>query len=253
MGFFLEDKHFGHNGSNQGFESMASAALDGRSGFVLMANDNGSWRLMDSVARTLARIYGWQGRDAPLALANQKAPAAWQRLAGDYGPWRVRWADHALWWAMGPGGWQRLWITGPEQFALDSGDRVRFEGSTLITPQGPQPRAEAKPLPAWTPYFRGSVNNWAATQALRKVGPGRWQIELALPAGKQEFKIGDAEWAAVNLGGGGLVKPGPWQLLSARGGNLLLDLPAAGRYRVELELDDSPRPARLRLIKTPAR
>lgn len=249
MGFFVEEKSFGHNGSNQGFESMASAALDGRNGFVLMANGNGSWQLMDGVARTLARVYGWKEREAPLALANQKAPAAWKRHEGDYGSWRVRWADNALWWAMGPGGWQRLWITGPEQFALDSGDRLRFEGSTLITPQGSLPRAEPAPPPAWTPYFRGSVNNWTATQALRRVGKGRWQIELALPAGKQEFKIGDPEWNTVNLGGGGQVAPGTWQVLSARGGNLLLDLPTAGRYRVELELDDSPRPARLRLTK----
>ena len=248
MGFFVEDTAFGHNGSNQGFESMATAELDGRSGFVLMANDNGTWQLMEGVARTLARVYGWKDRAAPLALANQKAPAAWKGLAGDYGPWRVRWADIALWWAMGPGGWQRLWITGPRQFALASGDRVKFEGDTLITPHGPVARADPAPLGAWTPYFRGSANNWAATQALRPVTPGRWQIDLDLPAGKQEFKIGDAEWKAVDLGGSAPVKPGAWQGLSPRGGNLLLDLPAASRYRLELELDNSPRPARLRLM-----
>ena len=112
-------------------------------------------------------------------------------------------------------------------------------------------RAEPAPLPAWTPYFRGSANNWAATLALRPAGKGRWQIELELPAGKQEFKIGDADWRVVDLGGdgSGALRPAAWQPLRPRGANLLLDLPSAGRYRLELELDDSPRPARLRLLK----
>ena len=91
----------------------------------------------------------------------------------------------------------------------------------------------------------------AATQALRPAGKGRWQIELELPAGKQEFKIGDADWRVVDLGGDGsdALRPAAWQPLRPRGANLLLDLPSAGRYRLELELDDSPRPARLRLLK----
>lgn len=250
-GFFIEGRFFGHNGSNQGFESLATAALDGGDGLVLMANDNGSWPLMDALRRTVARLYGWSEGAAPLALADQRLPASAPAWAGDYGSSRLRWAQGQLWLAPGPGQWQRLWRVqdgSAGAFATAQGERLRLSAAGLQRGSDALlPRQPPGPLPPVQPLLRGSFNAWGTAQALREVAPGRWQIDTALPAGRSEFKIGDADWGLVNLGGGHSLQPGRWQALQAQGGNLLLDLPQAGRWRLTLQMSDSPTPPRLKL------
>ncbi len=84
-------------------------------------------------------------------------------------------------------------------------------------------------------YLRGSMNDWGTTAAMTRVDGRRYVLELALPAGRHEFKFGSADWQAVDLGGG---EGG----LAIAGGNLVLEVPAAARYRFELDATDALRP-----------
>ncbi len=51
-------------------------------------------------------------------------------------------------------------------------------------------------------YLRGSLNSWGTDNLMEYVGEGKYQTELVLSAGDYEFKFADADWAAVNVGGG---------------------------------------------------
>lgn len=262
LGFFLEGpqdrpSRFGHNGSNQGFESMAVADLDGGEGLVIMANTNGTWGLMEAVRRTLARVYGWPGEVAPLAVAQQALPPAAKAWLGEYAlpdrkPLRLREHQGSLWVDSGPGHWHRLWLTADGSYASVEGLRgLRFSAQGLQAGAGTD-WVQRQPLKAFKmpPIFlRGSMNDWQATQALRPVGPGRWQVELSLPAGQHEFKIGDAQWAVIDLGSTlqTATPLGDWQPMTPRAGNLLLEPARPTRYRLELRLRDAPEPAQLRV------
>ncbi len=261
-GFFIEGQRFGHDGSNQGFESLSSADLDGGEGVVIMANGQNSWKMFEAIVRTLARVYGWTDRVAPLAVADQRLPVASPAWVGQYAvtdrkPLRIRTQAGALLIDSGPGHWHRLWRTENGSYATDdNGPRdLRFTPAGLLWPgsERPLPRQALTPLKLPTIHWRGSLNDWQAALPLRAAGTGRWLLDLNLPAGKQDFKLGDADWQQVDLGSpdGRVLLTGAWQRLAPRGGNLLLDLPRAGRYRLELQMSDSPQPARLRLSVMP--
>jgi CubicO group peptidase (beta-lactamase class C family) len=84
-------------------------------------------------------------------------------------------------------------------------------------------------------YLRGSMNEWSTAAPLARADGRRYAVELALPAGRHEFKFASADWKAVDLGAG---EGG----LAIAGGNLVLDVPAAARYRFTLDASDVLRP-----------
>ncbi len=261
MGFFIDDKpaRFGHNGSNQGFESLSFAFKDRGEGLVLMANGQNNWPMFEAIVRTMARIYDWPGLAATEAARDQGLPHAASGWVGDYSlpggkPLRVRLNGGQLWLERGPGDWKRLWRDADGRFGTDDGlQRLTFSASGLHLPDTatPLPRQALSRAKLPTVYLRGSFNQWQTGQALKPVAPGRWRTELELPAGRHEFKLGDADWALVNLGGERqeAVTPGRQTLLTARGSNLLLDLPSSGGYRVDLRFDDSPAKPSLQLTR----
>ncbi len=261
LGFFIDGgkgpaQRFGHNGSNQGFESLATAFVNQGDGVVIMANGQNTWALMEALLRTLGRIYQWPGLAAPLALADQTLPPEAVRWVGTYEPrqgpaQQVRLHGAALWLTTGAGSWQRLWRTEAGAYATEFGQPLlRFTAQGVQAgDEAPLPRQALAPLRWPAVYLRGSLNNWQPTQALQAIGPGRWRLALDLPGGRHEFKLGDADWQAVDLGGtsNAAISLGAWTRLRTRGGNLVLDIPSSGRYQLELEVSDSPRPPRLRL------
>ena len=266
LGFFLDGspeqpKRFGHNGSNQGFESMAVADLDGGEGLVLMANTNGTWGLMEAVRRTLARVYGWPDEQAPLAVAQQALPPAARTWLGEYAlpgrkPLRLRLHQGALWVDSGPGHWHRLWLTSDGSYVSEEGLRdLRFSAAGLQLGKGSDWVARQPLTPRRLPamFLRGSMNDWQATQRLQQRRDGLWQVEFSLPAGRHEFKIGDAQWGEVDFGSASAdpVTPGRWQPLMARGSNLQLAPERPTRYRLQLRVSDSPAPAQWRLQVLP--
>jgi hypothetical protein len=102
----------------------------------------------------------------------------------------------------------------------------------------PPPVARYKLPPPAMPalYLRGDFNDWSTRHPMQRGEADRWVIEVGLPAGRQGFKLADAQWLSVDLGGdgSGSVTPGRWQTLHVQGNNLPLDVPSAGRYRIEL-------------------
>jgi CubicO group peptidase (beta-lactamase class C family) len=105
---------------------------------------------------------------------------------------------------------------------------------------------KAAPVPpavnvlARTPLFlRGSMNAWKDSAPLVEVEPGLLQVRLALAAGMQQFKVGDADGKVADFGARfdeAVVKPGRSQPLEFRGEDLFLELREAGEFLFQLDL-----------------
>jgi CubicO group peptidase (beta-lactamase class C family) len=267
-GFFLDGKRFGHNGSNQGFESAALIGAETGDGVVIMINSQNSWALVDALVRTVARVYGWPEMAAPRAAAQQRLGAQARRWEGSYtvsdgSTISLRMAQGTLWLQPGPGAWERLVRTTDGRFTTEraqpmfslSDAGLRGMVTDFGEPLDPSLLSPRKPVPKGVPEIsmRGSLSNWQPGAVLKPVGKGRYVAEIDIPAGKHEFKIADAQWQRVNLGGTGpgAIQPGTWTTLQWQGGNLLVDNAQPGRWRLELDAPDRPTPARLRLTRLP--
>lgn len=265
-GFFLEGNRFGHNGSNQGFESSAMIGTESGDGVVIMVNSQNSWPLVDAVVRTVARVYRWPELSAPRAAVPQRLPTQARRWAGRYttsdgNGVQLRLAQGALWIHPGPGAWERLVRTqdglytterGEPLFAL-SDKGLRGMVSTFGNRLDPKVLSPRQPLPKALPMIsiRGSFTNWQPGATFRPVGAGRYVAEVDIPAGQHEFKIADAEWQRVNLGSvqPGDLQPDAWTSLAWQGGNLQLDASEAGRWRIELDAPERPVAVRVRMTR----
>jgi CubicO group peptidase (beta-lactamase class C family) len=68
--FISKTEHtFGHNGADEGFESLAVASLDRGYGVVVMANSNNGNRIFDEIVRAVAAEYGWDNQPPTIARA----------------------------------------------------------------------------------------------------------------------------------------------------------------------------------------
>lgn len=269
IGFALEGEpgrlhRFGHGGVNAGFVSQMQASLEGGYGVVVMANGAEAHPLLEGVKRTLARVYRWPGGlQAPLLARSQALPAGAARWVGDYPapgasavdapPLRIRQHQGALWWARAPGDWVRLHRLVDGRFSTNGQHLFHFATGSLQLDGQRLRQSPAQPLRWPTLYARGGFNDWGTSAPLLAVGAGRWQGELSLPSGKSELKLADAKWQSVDFGAAGPdpLQPGRWTELRGRGGNLLLDLPPARRWLLELEAADTAAPARMRLTALP--
>jgi CubicO group peptidase (beta-lactamase class C family) len=108
---------------------------------------------------------------------------------------------------------------------------------------------------ARTPLFvRGSMNGWKDSAPLSAIEPGLLQARLALAAGMQQFKLGDAEWKVADFGARfdeAVVKPGRSQPLEFRGEDLFLELREAGEFLFQLDLRSKQGPV-LTVLPAPA-
>jgi CubicO group peptidase (beta-lactamase class C family) len=120
---------------------------------------------------------------------------------------------------------------------------------------------KAAPVPpgvdvlARTPLFlRGSMNGWKDSAPLSAIEPGLLQAQLALAAGTQQFKVGDADWKLADFGARvdeAVVKPGRSQPLEYRGEDLFLELREAGEFLFQLDLRSKKGPV-LTVLPAPA-
>lgn len=88
LGVFLEnhggEKYFGHNGSDQGFLSLAKASIDGGRGVVIMINSNNG-RVLNEVLNSVASVYGWKDFYRPVKKKVVKVDdSVIDSYAGDY-------------------------------------------------------------------------------------------------------------------------------------------------------------------------
>ena len=99
--------------------------------------------------------------------------------------------------------------------------------------------AELRAALSKTPVFvRGTFNEWSTAVPLRRVAPGRFAADAALPAGPQRFKFASADWRTVDLGaaeeGTGRLSPG--------GRDVEFEVKQPGRWRFELDLRNAAEP-----------
>lgn len=97
-------------------------------------------------------------------------------------------------------------------------------------------------------FLRGGLNGWGTPDRQRfvQVGPTALSLATPLPAGTQEFKLGDPGWAKeTNFGAAAddaTLTPGQQKPLVAVGANLKLTIPAAGIYCFDVTVDAPARP-----------
>ncbi|MFO0759582.1 MAG: serine hydrolase [Byssovorax sp.] len=93
LGLFLRSEngfvYFGHNGTDAGFQAVATARLGRGYGAVLMANSEHAQDLLDEVKRAIAVEYGWEGTEPPIAPVHI-APEALAALTGRFATGLIR-------------------------------------------------------------------------------------------------------------------------------------------------------------------
>jgi CubicO group peptidase (beta-lactamase class C family) len=88
LGVFIEtrggEKYFGHNGSNEGFQSNYTGSFRNGNGVVIMVNsDNG--RIINEVLNSVATVYGWKGYFKPVLKTVMALPdSLLDAYAGNY-------------------------------------------------------------------------------------------------------------------------------------------------------------------------
>lgn len=137
---------------------------------------------------------------------------------------------------LGKDNWQdNTWEGGYIEFEVNLVDMT----ITMTQTDGP---TLPEPEPADTNiYLRGGMNDWGTGNewALEQVSDTEWVLEnVTIPAGVQ-FKIADADWSTINLGGPGeeegvVVTIGaPFELVSG-GKNLVLNADFTGKATLSL-------------------
>jgi CubicO group peptidase (beta-lactamase class C family) len=79
-----EDRRFGHDGVNEGFEATMVAHVEKGNGVVVMTNGAGGKRLADEIVRAVSIDYGWNGLVDKAIVEARLPPDALARLAGRY-------------------------------------------------------------------------------------------------------------------------------------------------------------------------
>jgi CubicO group peptidase (beta-lactamase class C family) len=99
-------------------------------------------------------------------------------------------------------------------------------------------------------YLRGSMNDWNTSAPMQALATGEYRAQIALAKGKHEFKIGSADWGAVDFGGTPDARAvvGESLSLAMTGGNIEFVAAEAGMYRFTLTADNPLAPS-LRIEK----
>lgn len=96
-------------------------------------------------------------------------------------------------------------------------------------------------------YVRGSYNGWGADEPMEFDGSFTYSQVIELDAGELAFKVADADWSTVNKGAsteGNIVSFGQrLRTETNSGGDLILEVPAAGNYLFELKGPDTEFPS----------
>jgi len=119
---------------------------------------------------------------------------------------------------------------------------LREGGSTSVLLRAVDPGATFAGVPF---FLRGSMNQWNVSQRMREAGAHHYTATMALPAGLHGFKLGSADWQAVDFGGtpdADVVVPGQSQAMAAVGANLRLQIERDGNYRFTLDASRSHAP-----------
>lgn len=259
LGFALagsaDARRFGHDGSNEGFESTMTAYIDAGEGIVVLTNARGGKQLADEIVRAVAHEYGWPEM-APRKVVAIDVPAksldtfpgyyetpgfsVWIERDGEQLTARVGGVDAEPLLALTP----TRFIASERDTVIEFGDSPAggAKGFQIVS-GGPPVFLERKTPPEskigdTRIYLRGSMNDWSTADELVRIGEDRLRIDKLLSAGPHEFKLASEDWRTIDLGASGMkmgVEPGKPVPLQTGGGNLTLEVGTAGTFRFELD------------------
>ena len=270
LGFELKTLHgepvFEHTGLNEGFEARLVASpntMGPRYVVVVMTNGQGGTAIADGIIRAIAREYQWRAfapqsvRRVALPKRDRAKFEGFYRGAGRAIGIELKGSDLYV----RDDGWRpaRMIATSPSAFVVENrpgvyriGTNVMSGASTLkIDEAGPsaafvKSKRLLRPEDGGSVFLRGSMNDWQTTVPFEQTGADAMTAMSTLAAGSHEFKIGDHEWWAVNLGAR-FDEPsltlGSAASLGPMGGNLSFNAPVSGRYRFVISALRSARPS----------
>ncbi len=93
-------------------------------------------------------------------------------------------------------------------------------------------RAQKTPL-----FLRGNFNDWSLSAPLQRLPRDRFVATVMVPAGRLEFKIAAADWAAMDLGlANDRAATATYLPLTVAGANVSFDVKEAGAVQIELDM-----------------
>lgn len=251
-------RRFGHDGVNAGFEATMVAYVEHGEGVIVLTNGPGK-RLADEIVRAVAVDYGWTELVQAPTLEVPVAPERLASLAGRYdgGGLSVHLdlrEGHLYAQTGGPE---------PERLIAVSDTRFRTSASAIgvefdLSPDG-TPRAmrlvEGAPpmtltrvaaptagVPDVPLFLRGSMNGWGTTAPLQRRADGTMVVDITLDAGEHRVKIASDDWQSADygvVGADALREPFGVLRLVPRGGNVRIQVDAAGTFRFALRTTEA--------------
>ncbi len=245
-------RRFGHDGVNEGFQSIMVAYAARGDGIVVLTNGDQGRRLADEIVRAVATDYGWTELAAPATVELRLSPEQIAKIAGRYEgnglSVYLDARDDGLFAQTGGPRPERLVAISPLRFRTDaSGMLVEFSPGYArfrILEGGPPiefARIDAKARSAAAVYLRGSMNDWSTSILFQRQKDGSLTADAAVESGELQFKIGSADWREVDFGSsdGALAKVGgSAAALVPHGGNVRVAIQRPGRYRFTVRMDN---------------
>jgi hypothetical protein len=125
---------------------------------------------------------------------------------------------------------------GPQQAQLLRARLVELEQQASFTPSA----FSRQPI-----YLRGSMNDWGTTHPMRQATPTMFSVDLVLAPGLHEFKVGSADFTAIDYGvvrGHESVRRGENTAMIEGGENLSLAVDQAGTYTFLMDVKEPYKP-----------
>ena len=95
-------------------------------------------------------------------------------------------------------------------------------------PEVPEPVPGEFTVPV---FVRGEMNEWGTANPLAQTADFTYESTIALEAGTYMFKVASEDWSTYDFGNdGAVVVPGDELVLQRPGGNITLNIAAAGSY-----------------------
>lgn len=248
---------YSHSGGISGFSTFLLYEPAQRLTVVVLSN------LESAASERLANQLGQAANGVPVVLPEERQavsvpPTALARLAGSYGstepgPLWLTLRGDTLWARMARQHWVKLVpLAGNRFWAPDVDGELQVElaadgSATAVTvpdlPGSPRWARSAVPLPtlaAQPVFLRGSMNRWSTEHRMSAGADGVHRVAIDLAAGAHEFKVASADWATIDLGGGGaqtapLRQGGGSVLLAGQGRNIGLQLERASRCEFSVD------------------
>jgi len=95
-------------------------------------------------------------------------------------------------------------------------------------------------------YLQGTMNTWGIRDELCPVNATSYGVDIALPPGLYEFKVGSRDFETIDYGANDNLRTYPWHgntVMKQGGKNMLLEISRAGVFTFKFDVKNPKRPA----------